>query len=91
MNKKADAKRIAILIVFLIFTLPFLLKIVVWSTSSAINPDPQKVAQEGANLIAEDAIPWWLNLMTWLAGGGVIGAFLIIGLIVFLKWIGEVK
>lgn len=85
------AKEIAILIIFLLFTLPFLINLLSWTIVSTTNPSPQNM-EKGGELIAESAIPWWIGVIEWLAGlPGEIGVILIVGLIFFLIWIGELK
>ncbi len=84
------AKETAILLVFLIFTLPFLIKFGLWTFTSTTNPSPENI-NRGTEFIAESAIPWWIQPIEWLAGLGDIGTYLIVGLIFFLKWIGEIR
>ena len=84
------AKEIAILVVFILFTLPLLMKVVVYS-SSVGNQDVDTSTEQAAELIEEAAVPWWVGIIDWLADLGTFGALLIIGLIVFLMWIGEIK
>lgn len=85
------AKEIAILVVFLIFVLPLLIKILFWSATMN-NNSPENNTEQVAEIMTEAAIPWWLGIFEWLAGlPGIIGAVLIIALIFFLKWIGEIK
>ena len=85
------AKEIAILAVFIIFVLPLLIKITFWSVTINDN-SPEENTEQATELITDATIPWWLGIFEWLAGlPGIIGAGLIIGLIYFLKWIGEIK
>ena len=43
-------------------------------------------------LAVESSVPWWLGIMEKFAGlPGVVGVLFIIGLIFFLKWIGEIR
>ena len=85
------AKEIAIITVFLIFVLPLLIKVVFWSATMN-NHSPENNTGQIAEIMTEAAIPWWLSIFEWLAGlPGIIGAVLIIALIFFLKWIGEIK
>ncbi|MFH1585857.1 MAG: hypothetical protein ABIB79_03755 [archaeon] len=83
-------KEIVILVVFLLFVFPLLIKVFIWSIGITGDSSPEKI-NEGAELLAESAVPWWIGILTFLAGGGVIGALLIIGFIYFLKWIGEIR
>lgn len=84
-------KEIAILIVFLVFIAPLLVQIFAWGASSLMNPSSDNI-EKGAELIAKAVVPWWIGVMEWLAGwGGAISAILIIALIIFLKWIGEIR
>lgn len=50
-------KEIAILIVFLVFTLPFLIKFLSWTIVSTTKLSPENIGK-GAELIAESAVPW---------------------------------
>jgi hypothetical protein len=84
------AKKIAILIIFLVFTLPFLIELLSWTIGSTTNPSPENIGK-GADFIVESAIPWWIGIIEWLASLPGIGAFLIVGFIFFLKWVGEIK
>ncbi len=86
------AKEIAILVVFVLFVVPTLFGIMKLTWKSSQDPGNITHVEEGVELMAESAIPWWLGILEWLAGlPGIIGAVLIIGLIYFLKWIGEIK
>ncbi len=56
------------------------------------NNSTEKDTEQAAEIMTEAVIPWWLGIFEWLAGlPGIIGAVLIIPLIFFLKWIGEIK
>ena len=84
------SKEIAILMVFLVFILPLLIKFLFWAIISITNPSPENI-EKGAELIAESAIPWWIGVIEWLASlplSSIIAAVLIIVCIYFLKWIG---
>ena len=86
-----DGKQVGAIIA-LIFLVPTLITLLIWTfkiQKDTINPD---LIEEGVNIAVDDAIPWWLWLFEWLAGlPGIIGAILIIALVFFLKWIGEIK
>lgn len=83
------SKEIAILIVFLVFMLPLLIKCLSWAIISITNPSPENI-EKGAELIAESAIPWWIGVIEWLASlPSIIAAVLIIVFIYFLKWMGK--
>lgn len=81
-----NAKQIAILIIFCVFMLPLLLKMVVWSFDTN---DPAKSAEEGAKIIEEMVVPWWVPIIDKLAGWDTFGSLLIIGLIMFLIWLAK--
>ena len=84
-------KEIATAGVFIVFVLPLFIKILFFSMESFLNPGQENV-EKGVELIAEASIPWWIELIQWFAElPESIGAFLIIGLILFLMWIGEIK
>ncbi|MBW6442749.1 hypothetical protein K0A97_03150 [Patescibacteria group bacterium] len=75
-------------VIALIVMIPALL----WIIRISFNPNNPEVLEQGVEVIANSAVPWWTNLLTWFAGlPGIIGAGLIIGLIFFLKWIGEIN
>jgi hypothetical protein len=87
-----EPKEIAILVVFVIFVVPVLGGLLLWTTKVTNDPGNPDNLEEGAEIIAEAAVPWWLGIFEWFAGlPGIIGAVLIIGLVIFLKWIGEIK
>lgn len=51
----------------------------------------EEIAEEGVEIIKEQAVPWWVGIIQWLAGlPKTLGAILIIGFIFFLRWIGEI-
>lgn len=85
------AEEIAIIVVFIIFVLPLLIKMALWSFTMNSN-SPEENIEQATELITDAAIPWWLGIFEWLTGlPGIIGAGLIFGLIYFLKWMGEIK
>ena len=84
------AKEIAILVVFLIFLLPLLIEVVFWSFQMG-NNTPEKNTEKAVDIIEKAAVPWWVNTLEGLTKLGELGAFLILGFIVFLIWIGEIK
>ena len=87
-----EIKEIAILAVFLIFTVPALFGIIIWSITSVNGPDNPENIKKGGELIAESAIPWWLGFFEAVASlPAGIAAILIIGFVFFLKWIGEIR
>ena len=87
-----EPKEIAILAVFVIFGLPTLIGLLFWTVQVTSDPGNPEHLEEGVEMVAESAIPWWLGIFEWLAGlPSIIGAFLIIGFIFFLKWIGELR
>lgn len=76
----------------LVLGLPTLIALFIWSAHMASNPGDPSQAAEGAEILAKSAVPWWVGVFQWLAGlPGIIGAILIIGFVLFLKWIGEVR
>ena len=83
-----QVKQIIVSIVFLLFTFPLLLKVIIYSSNIS---NPEATINKTAELIGEAAVHWWINIIDWLADLGTLGALLIIGLIIFLKWIGEMK
>jgi len=83
------AKGIAILIVFFIFGLPTLIRLLDFSVKSVAEPGNLDNIAEGTTLIAESAVPWWIGVLSWLAGLRTVGAISIIGFMLFLQWIGK--
>jgi len=85
------SKEVVILVLFLVFAFPFLTKFLFWTIISITNPSPENIAK-GAELIAESAVPWWIEVIEWFAGlPAIIAAVLIIALVCFLRRIGEIK
>ena len=83
-------KEIILLGLFILFTLPSLAKITFWSITSVTNPSVENI-EVGVKLIAESAIPWWINVMKWLTSfPTLVAAILIALLIYFLRLIGEI-
>ncbi len=79
-------------IITLIFLVPTLIGIVIWTHKIAKDPTNPDNINEGIKIVANDAIPWWLGLLKWLAGlPGIIGVVLVMALIWFLKSIEEIK
>ena len=86
-----DGKQIGA-IIGLIVAIPLLISLASWSIKNAKDPGNPDNLNEGVEIIADSAIPWWLGIFEWLAGlPGIIAAILIIGFVIFLKWIGEIK
>jgi hypothetical protein len=85
---QAGLKGWVTLVLFCLFTLPFLLKLVAWSGSVG-HQMPEEVANTTANLVGEAVTPWWLPVLEFLAGLGGLGAILLLLFLLFLKWAGE--
>lgn len=86
-----SAKEMAILAVFVIFILPSLIGTIIWTFKVTNTPSIDNV-KEGTERIAEVAIPWWIDVFDKLSDiKGPIGGILVIGLLLFLIWIGEIK
>ncbi|WP_321419095.1 hypothetical protein [uncultured Methanomethylovorans sp.] len=83
------AKGIVILVLFLIFTFPPLLKATLWTQNSINNPN-ENALNELPTIIIDNTLPWWLDIIVYLAGLGTLGAFLIVGFMFFLKWAEQV-
>ena len=83
-----DAKEIVKLILFLM-SIPLLVSVIQWMIVSTNNPSPDMI-ERGVELSVESAIPWWVKSIEWLAGLGKLGAFLIVGFVLVLKWVGEI-
>ncbi len=84
------AKEISILVVFCIFVLPLLIEIIVWSVGFG-SQTPEQNTEKAADLMIKASVPWWVNILGGLSKLGTFGAFLILGFIVFLMWIGEIS
>jgi hypothetical protein len=84
-------KDIIIFVIFIVFLLPSLINLVSFTFKSTTS-SPEKVAEDGAKLIAEEAAPWWVGLIDWLAKlPSQIAAFFILGFVFLLLWIGPFK
>ena len=74
-------------IITIVVSIPTLFALAVWSSHIAQNPGNISNINEGVQIIAADAIPWWLDILQWLAGWpGIIGMLLVIGFILFVRW-----
>lgn len=82
-----EVKQIAISLVFLIFIFPSLIDFALLSITSITNPSPDNI-EKGIALIAESSIPWWIKPFEWLSEKS---AYLMIGFLIFLTWIGVIK
>ena len=83
------AKQIAILIVFLVFGLPILIQFLAWNANTVLDPSTENI-EASAELMADAVTPWWVGIMEWFAGfPALLSAVVIIGLVLFIKWIGE--
>ncbi len=86
-----DGKQVGA-IISLIVAIPLIIGLLSFTIKNSQDPGNPENLEDGVELIADASIPWWLGIFEWLAGlPGIIGAILIIGLIFFLKWIGEIK
>ena len=80
-------KSIIALVIFVVFVLPSLLSFMSFTLSS-ITSSPEKVAKDGAKLIAEETVPWWVGVIDWLVKLPLqIAPFLILGFIGLLIWV----
>jgi len=82
-----DAKIIVGLIIFLLFVVPPTIKVTSWFIKVSSNPTLENIEQ-GAVLIAEESVPWWVGVMDWLSKQG--GGLLIVVLVLFLMWAGVI-
>lgn len=85
------AKETARWVIFALFVLPSLLGVLWWATKAMRDPGNPQYIENGVELTAKEVIPWWLDILMWLAGLGTIGALLIIAFIWFLKRVGEIR
>ncbi len=73
--------------VFIIFTLPTIFG----ALNFASEPSDEKLAQ----VVEDVAVPWWINIMVGIVDIFENHPYLLIiafvSLLVFLKWIGELK
>ena len=80
------------LIIGLIFLIPTLIGLFIWSVNLSNDPTNTNNLEDGAELMVDIAVPWWLGIFEWIGSlPSLIATFLIIGFVLFLKWIGEVK
>jgi hypothetical protein len=83
-------KSIIALVIFVFVVLPSFINLLSFTINSITSP-PEKVAGDGAKLIAEEVIPWWVGIIQWLASlPSLFAASFIVGFIFFLRWIGEI-
>lgn len=83
-------KEIAILIIFIVFILPSLLSVISLSLRAPIS-EPEDIAEKGAEIIAEQAVPWWIGIIEFFSKlPSLLAAFSILGFIFFLNWIGGI-
>lgn len=78
-------KEIVVLGFFIIFVLPLLVKVLIFS-SHAGSPE---ATEEGAELLVEAATPWWVPIIDKLSDFGTFGALLILGVLAFAGWINK--
>ena len=84
-------KETIITIIFIVFVLPALINLGFSFLKVLENPSQENI-NPSVELVAQSQIPWWIGVIEWLANiKGEIGAFLLIGFLIFLKWIGEIK
>jgi hypothetical protein len=79
--------KIGVIISFIV-GLPLLLMFLFWSVGYIISPSAESIGK-GAELIANAAVPWWLDVLGWLATLPLAG-LLVLGFILFLIWIRAV-
>jgi len=72
-------------IIIIIFALLSTLNILAF-TKVASEGDLEKTTQEGAKLIQEEAIPWWIDVVLFLTKLGTFGGLLIAALFLVLLW-----
>ncbi len=85
-------KEIAALVVFFVFVLPTLISVIDYTEKVSKNPQNSSNIEEGVDLIVDNAVPWWMDIIETLGGiNGIIGAVLIILFILFLRWLGEIR
>jgi len=58
-------KKIVLLIIFIICTLPVLIQAIIWSFQYQNNPTEENM-EKGTELIGQAAIPWWIIVMKWI-------------------------
>lgn len=85
MGSSKGTKETVIVLLFLFFGFPPLLKAILWS-QKAVNSSPTDSFNQLPDIILENTLPWWLDTLVYLAGLGTLGAFLIIGFVYFLRW-----
>ncbi len=77
-------EKIVFLLVMLFVVFPLLIKVVLYTQDFGKKPLNEHTEQ-GIDLIQEAATPWWLGIINWLLGYGIIGAFIIIGFFWVIK------
>lgn len=76
-------------IIAALLSLPFLIMTMLWIFGCSVNPTSEKIGQ-GGELIAQAAIPWWLQVIEFLAALGAVGALLAVLFLIVLSVKGEI-
>jgi len=80
------------LLIGLIVIIPLIIGFLSWNAKNSNDPGNPENLEEGIGIMSDSIIPWWLGILEKLANiGGIVGAILVVGFVLFLKWINQVK
>lgn len=83
-------KETIITIIFFVFVLPTLINHGFSLLKILENPSQENI-DSSVELVAQSQMPWWISVIEWLVNiKSGICAFLIIGFVYLLKFIGEI-
>ena len=57
-----------------ILAIPLLVGLVIWAFSALANPGSPEVIEQGGELIAQAAVPWWISVLEFLVSVPGIGS-----------------
>lgn len=78
-----DWEKLGTIIVFVV-SIPLIIGIIHFSFSVG-SGSVEENTEEGAELIEQATVPFWVNIVNWLATKGTFGALIIVGLLIALK------
>ena len=80
-------KEVLILGVFVFFILPSLLSVLLWSLTYATHSAEENI-KTGTELLVDQAMPWWIELISFAATLGSFGVVIIFLLAAVIKITG---
>jgi len=67
-----------------ILAIPLLIALGLWAINALTNPGSPEVIEQGGELIAQAAVPWWISVLEFLTSIPGIGAILGVVFLFFL-------